>query len=107
MAPKGQSRCATQCVTSTLSPKQTTPNQPADLRPALGGTRALILEILKDPGTTTDLADKLGVTAAAVSQNLKILREARLVSARRHGRHVFYQQTPLASTLVNAMPFHT
>ncbi len=37
-----------------------------------------------------DLADVLGMTQSAVSHQLKILRQARLVGSRREGRTVYY-----------------
>lgn len=36
------------------------------------------------------LAHKLGVTQSAVSQHLRVLRQARLVEGARHGYHVHY-----------------
>ncbi|WP_310481012.1 metalloregulator ArsR/SmtB family transcription factor [Chamaesiphon sp. VAR_48_metabat_403] len=38
-----------------------------------------------------DLALALGMSDSAVSHQLKTLRALRLVSYRKHGRHVFYQ----------------
>ncbi|MEL6330129.1 MAG: metalloregulator ArsR/SmtB family transcription factor [Planctomycetota bacterium] len=38
-----------------------------------------------------DLASKLGERMTTVSQRLRLLRSARLVSGRRAGKHVFYR----------------
>ncbi|MFI6484114.1 helix-turn-helix domain-containing protein [Nonomuraea sp. NPDC050663] len=65
----------------------------------MGRNRAAILSLLDLPHTTTELAVRLGITAAAVSEHLTVLREARLVSRRRNGRSVLYQQTGLAAEL--------
>ena len=40
--------------------------------------------------SVNDLQDLLGVTHAAVSQQLAVLRTNRIVSERREGRHVYY-----------------
>ncbi len=37
-----------------------------------------------------DIAKKLGMTQSAISHQLRILKQARLVSARREGKTVFY-----------------
>jgi DNA-binding transcriptional ArsR family regulator len=72
----------------------------ADTRPARGGTirllgrhRAELLEALRSPATTTDLARVLDVTPSAVSQHLGILRESGLVTGERIGRTVLYVTT--------------
>jgi DNA-binding transcriptional ArsR family regulator len=51
-----------------------------------------------------DLADAFDITFGAVSQHLKVLREANLVSVRRDGTHRFYRANrdglgPLAAYL--------
>ena len=55
------------------------------------------------PRTTTQLAAQLGLSPPAVSQHLKVLKDAALVTGRRRGRMVLYQRTPAASTLLNAI----
>ena len=40
------------------------------------------------------LAHRLGVTQSAVSQHLRVLRQARLVQGIRHGYHVHYSLDP-------------
>lgn len=66
----------------------------------LGRVRAEILEALRSPGTTTDLAHTLNVTPSAVSQHLAILRESGLVARERSGRHVLYMTTELGVRLL-------
>ena len=57
--------------------------------------RRTILVLLKDgEKPASELAEPFGVSFAAVSQHLKILREAKLVSERREGRQRIYQLRP-------------
>jgi DNA-binding transcriptional ArsR family regulator len=80
---------------------------PADqtdpLSALVGKTRARLLVTLGLPRTTTQLAAQLGLSPPAVSQHLKVLKDATLVTGRRRGRMVLYQRTPAASTLLNAI----
>ena len=55
----------------------------------LGRHRAQLLEALRTPATTTDLAAALGVTASAVCQHLAILRESGLIPANDSGATYF------------------
>ncbi len=55
------------------------------------GTRIRLLCMLKDqPMCVSDIAEHLDVTQGAVSQHLRILRDAGLVEAQRRGYHVHY-----------------
>ena len=65
----------------------------ADLFRALADpTRVRILSALAETEVcVNDLAEALGMGQSAVSHQLGYLREARLVRARRDGRHVFYR----------------
>lgn len=65
----------------------------------LGRVRAELLEGLRSPATTTDLARSLGVTPSAVSQHLRVLRDSGLVTRRRSGRHVLYVISTLGESL--------
>jgi DNA-binding transcriptional ArsR family regulator len=54
--------------------------------------RRLILDILRDGERPVgELVPHLGVSIGAVSQHLRVLREAGLVVARRHGRQRRYR----------------
>lgn len=59
----------------------------------LGRRRAELLETLRSPATTTDLAAALHVSPSAVSQHLRVLRDSGLVAGRRSGRAVLYRTT--------------
>jgi DNA-binding transcriptional ArsR family regulator len=63
---------------------------------ALGDpTRQAIFERLADrPCAVTDLASELPVSRPAVSQHLKVLKDAGLVFDRRAGKHRIYQLDP-------------
>jgi ArsR family transcriptional regulator len=56
-------------------------------------TRLRLIKLLMDgrkPLCVNALSSKLGVTQSAVSQHLRILRQAGLVRGDRHGYHVHY-----------------
>jgi len=57
--------------------------------------RRAILVTLKDgERTASDLAEPFHTTFAAISQHLRVLEEADLVSVRREGRQRFYRLDP-------------
>lgn len=68
----------------------------------LGRARAELLDALRSPASTTDLARALGVTPSAVGQHLRVLRENRLVAGERHGRAVLYRVTTLGAALAGS-----
>jgi Bacterial regulatory protein, arsR family len=70
------------------------------LAAVVGGTRARLLAELTSPATTTELAGRLGLSAAAVSEHLRALRAANLVARGPHGRTVLYVTTPLGAALL-------
>ncbi len=63
---------------------------------ALGdGTRRAIFEVLADgPRTVGDIATRVPVTRPAVSQHLKVLKDAGLVVDRHAGTRRIYQVNP-------------
>lgn len=67
----------------------------------LGRPRAGLLEALRSPATTTDLARALDVTPSAVSQHLGVLRDSGLVTGERSGRTVLYLATQLGLALLD------
>jgi DNA-binding transcriptional ArsR family regulator len=69
----------------------------------IGDTRAEILRTLEIPMTTSELATKLGVTSAAVSQQLAVLRRAGVVDADRVGRSVYSRRTSLGESLLGLL----
>ena len=69
----------------------------------IGGTRAEILRTLEAPMTTTEIAERLHLTPAAVSQQLGLLRRAGVVQAHRQGRGVYSSLTPQGRQLLELL----
>ena len=65
----------------------------AQLFKVLGSTSRLRLmrEIRRDPATVSSLVEATGMSQPLVSQHLRMLREAELVKAVRHGREMYYE----------------
>jgi ArsR family transcriptional regulator len=64
----------------------------AELFKVLGDfTRARIISALEDQELCVcELAEHLSMTESAISHQLRILKQARLVSSRRAGKHLYY-----------------
>ena len=56
--------------------------------------RAILVRLRHGERAASDLAEPFGMTFAAVSQHLRVLEEAALVTARREGRHRLYRLHP-------------
>lgn len=67
------------------------PEPEGALRAVFGDARAALLQALNMPGHTSELAQRLGITSGAVSQQLAKLNEAGLVESHRSGYHVYYR----------------
>lgn len=85
------------------------PPEPPRLARLLGGTRAAVLRAVAvaaptSGATTTGLAARLGVSPSAVSQQTTVLREAGLLTSRRHANCVFHHLTPLGEALLGEGP---
>lgn len=65
----------------------------------LGAPRAALLDLLGEPLPTVELARRLRVTPSAVSQHLRVLYAAGLVTRTRDGRHVLYRRSHLGDQL--------
>jgi DNA-binding transcriptional ArsR family regulator len=74
----------------------------AGLDRVLGPARARLLWLLQSPSTTSELARRTGLSPGSVSQHLRALHEAGLVSRSRQGRQVLYLGTEVASALLRA-----
>ncbi len=70
------------------------------LGPLLGVSRAALLRDLGVRRTTTELARRHQLAPATVSAHLSVMSAARLVSADRQGRHVYYAWSTLGARLV-------
>jgi hypothetical protein len=67
----------------------------------LGPTRAAALQAIADGCTTTELAQRLGISAGGASQHATVLREAGLAVSRRHRNTVRHALTSLGADLLN------
>lgn len=75
------------------------PPTEAALAKLIGAPRARLLALLEHPASTTELAYRLGITAAAVSQQLAVLYAAGLLTRARSGRAVLYARSALGDRL--------
>ena len=57
---------------------------------ATGSRLRVLWSMLGGERTVAELAAETGMTQAATSQQLRVLREAKVVRVRRDGRHAFY-----------------
>ena len=57
-------------------------------------TRRDLLSLLREPRPVSDLTRHFAMSQPAISQHLKVLKAARLVTERRSGRHRIYQADP-------------
>jgi DNA-binding transcriptional ArsR family regulator len=60
--------------------------------------RHLLEDLAGSDRTVSELVSGLDISQAAVSQHLRVLRNAGLVAARRDGRHQLYRLRPAALT---------
>ncbi|MEU4566127.1 winged helix-turn-helix domain-containing protein [Micromonospora sp. NPDC023956] len=74
---------------------------PAGLPEVIGAMRTVLLSDLAIARSTKELATRHGVAASTISYHLSALRRARLVSRHQDGRHVLYQRTERAGSLVD------
>jgi DNA-binding transcriptional ArsR family regulator len=72
----------------------------AGLAALLGRTRARALRAITVGCTTTELARALGVAPNTASEHATVLRNARLISTRRHRNAVLHTLTPLGAALL-------
>jgi DNA-binding transcriptional ArsR family regulator len=75
---------------------------PPGLSAVLGQTRALLLDDLDQPRTTTGLSRRHELSPATTSEQLTRLKAAGLVASQRRGKEVHYRRTALGSQLVRA-----
>lgn len=71
------------------------------LRALLGSTRASALAAVGDGCTTSELARRIGVSAAAASQHATVLRNAGLITSHRDRNMVVHSITPLGTAVLN------
>jgi DNA-binding transcriptional ArsR family regulator len=74
----------------------------AALAALVGRNRAAVLRTIADGCSTTELADRVGISLAAASQHASILRDAGLITTHRQGSAVLHALTPLGVELLRA-----
>lgn len=91
MAPKPSSRCREEALGEV-------PDRPARettvtlLKGFADETRLTILCLLREGEVCVhDIVEAMDISQSGVSHQLRILRDARLVTSRKEGRHVFYR----------------
>jgi DNA-binding transcriptional ArsR family regulator len=77
---------------------------PEALSALIGHRRAVVLSALETPRSTSELAERLGLSPASISQHLGVLRDAGLASAHRVGRVVLYARSPTGERLAGGGP---
>ncbi len=72
------------------------------LQVLMGSTRARLLHtLIQEPVNTSELANRLEITAGAVSQHLNLLNQAGLVESYRSGSRVYYRLSPRGEGLLS------
>jgi hypothetical protein len=74
----------------------------AALAALVGRNRAAVLSAIAHGCTTTELADRVGISLASASQHASVLRNAGLITTRRQGSAVLHVLTPLGAELLQA-----
>jgi hypothetical protein len=74
----------------------------AALAALVGRNRAAVLRTIADGCSTTELADRVGISLAAASQHASVLRDAGLITTHRQGSAVLHVLTPLGAELLHA-----
>jgi Helix-turn-helix domain len=77
-------------------------SQEAALAALVGRNRAAVLRTIADGCSTTELADRVGISLAAASQHASVLRDAGLITTQRQGSAVLHVLTPLGAELLQA-----
>ncbi|MFJ4526204.1 ArsR/SmtB family transcription factor [Streptomyces sp. NPDC088810] len=75
------------------------------LGPLLGRTRAAILASLRHPATTTETAERVGISLPSASQHTTVLRNSGLITTTRTGTAVLHALTPLGTALLQGETF--
>ncbi|WP_346535462.1 winged helix-turn-helix domain-containing protein [Micromonospora sp. DPT] len=68
----------------------------------VGGTRAAILVLAAEGGTTSEIAHRLDISVPSASRHLAVLRSSGLVTSARDRNAVHHTLTPLGLALLNA-----
>jgi DNA-binding transcriptional ArsR family regulator len=88
--------------TALTKPRPTNSRDVTALAALIGRTRARTLGAVGNGTTTTELAERVGVSLAAASQHAAVLRRSGLITTRRRGNAVLHALTPLGAELLQA-----
>jgi DNA-binding transcriptional ArsR family regulator len=87
----------------TYAERQSESRAPRQLAALADPTRRSIFELVADrPRSVRELADGLPVSRPAVSQHLRVLTDAELVTHRRNGNRSIYQVDPAGLSALRA-----
>ena len=75
---------------------------PQALAALIGRTRAGLLAMLDAPLSTSEVAQRSGLSIGGVSRHLAVLRESGLVASHRRGHAIVHHPTPLGLSLLEA-----
>jgi hypothetical protein len=75
---------------------------PQALAALIGRTRAGLLSMLDAPLSTSEVAQRTGLSIGGVSRHLAVLRESGLVASHRRGHAIVHHPTPLGLSLLEA-----
>ena len=76
------------------------PSDHRALAALLGGTRAAALAAIGDGCSTTELARRIGISAAAASQHATVLRNAGLIASHRQRNTMLHSVTSLGASVL-------
>ena len=74
----------------------------ASVAALIGMTRTAVLESVGEGRTTSELARRVGVSAASISQHTAVLRGAGLIHSTRVGKAVLHTITPVGVALMES-----
>ncbi|APE24978.1 MULTISPECIES: ArsR/SmtB family transcription factor [Streptomyces] len=77
---------------------------PEALGALVGQTRAAALRVLRAACTTSELADRLGISRAGASQHAAVLRSTGLITSRRVRNSMLHSVSPLGLALLDGRP---
>ena len=75
---------------------------PEALAALIGRTRAGLLAMLDAPLSTSEVAQRSGLSIGGVSRHLAVLRESGVVASHRRGHAIVHHPTPLGLSLLEA-----
>lgn len=75
---------------------------PEAVKNVLGHTRASLLTALATPASSTELGIRFGISASAVNQHLRALKDVGLLTSTRYGHSMLYLRSELGDALLGS-----